>query len=141
MQGCVSSRIDAQFVIKVADFGLTEDIYAKHYFRQDKDAGVKLPMKWMAPESLTDGVFTEKTDVVRTRGKPCIDLVFKSLTVAVVMNDVVLGCVIAWQALDNLLLIATFVFLVVIWDYMLGDIQCRKDALPWSKPVYSCQNA
>ena len=52
------------YVIKVADFGLTEDIYSKSYFRQGKDAKVKLPMKWMAPESLHDGVFTEQTDVV-----------------------------------------------------------------------------
>ena len=52
------------YVIKVADFGLTEDIYSRSYFRQSKDAKVKLPIKWMAPESLHDGVFTEQTDVV-----------------------------------------------------------------------------
>ncbi len=52
-------------VIKVSDFGLAEDIYTKDYFRQGADRCVRLPVKWMAPESLTDGVFTEKTDVVR----------------------------------------------------------------------------
>ena len=62
-------RIDNNFVIKVADFGLTEDMYAKDYFRQIKpgeEGGdqVKLPVRWMAVESLNDGVFTEKTDVV-----------------------------------------------------------------------------
>lgn len=57
-------RIDAHYVIKVSDFGLSEDVYAKNYFRQEKSAAVKLPIKWMALESLTDGVFTEKTDVV-----------------------------------------------------------------------------
>ena len=41
-------------------------MYAKNYFRQsDKDKSVKLPVKWMAPESLTDGLFSEKSDVVR----------------------------------------------------------------------------
>ena len=56
-------RIDAHWVIKVADFGLTEDIYARHYFREG--SVVKLPVKWMAPESMNDSIFTEKTDVVR----------------------------------------------------------------------------
>lgn len=58
-------RMDADFVIKVADFGLSEDVYLKNYFRQGaKDGGIKLPVKWMALESLHDGIFTEKTDVV-----------------------------------------------------------------------------
>ena len=55
-------------MIKIADFGLSEDIYAKNYFRQSgSDKSVKLPVKWMAPESLSDGVFSEKTDVVGFR--------------------------------------------------------------------------
>ena len=57
-------RIDSNFVIKVSDFGLSEDVYQKNYFRQAKDDSVKLPIKWMAPESMSDGIFTEKTDVV-----------------------------------------------------------------------------
>ena len=47
----------------MADFGLSEDVYEKSYFRQGKSA-VKLPIKWMALESSTDGIFSEKTDVV-----------------------------------------------------------------------------
>ena len=62
-------RIDENFVIKVADFGLSEDIYCKDYFRQalsgsSQGGVIKLPIKWMALESLSDGIFTEKTDVV-----------------------------------------------------------------------------
>ena len=58
-------RIDLHFVIKIADFGLSEDVYLKNYFRQNDDnQSIKLPIKWMAPESLNDGVFSEKTDVV-----------------------------------------------------------------------------
>ena len=63
-------RIDKDFVIKVADFGLSEDVYCTNYFRQGRqgengEAPVKLPLRWMAIESLNDGVFSEKTDVVR----------------------------------------------------------------------------
>ena len=54
-------------MIKVADFGLSEDVYSRSYFRQSKlgeEGGdqVKLPVKWMALESLNDGVFSEKTE-------------------------------------------------------------------------------
>ena len=66
-------------MLKVADFGLSEDIYARNYFRQtcltecEGETPVKLPVRWMAVESLHDGIFTEKTDVV---GAPssCLDL-------------------------------------------------------------------
>ena len=57
-------RLDQNYVIKVADFGLSENTYAKRYFRQQQTTGVKLPIKWMAYESLTDGIFSEKSDVV-----------------------------------------------------------------------------
>ena len=59
-----NTRIDAHFMIKITDFGLSEDMYVKNYFRQEDNSGVKLPVKWMAPESLGDGVFSEKSDVV-----------------------------------------------------------------------------
>ena len=57
-------------MLKVSDFGLSEDIYARNYFRQtglqdsEGETSVKLPMRLMAVESLHDGIFTEKTDVV-----------------------------------------------------------------------------
>ena len=57
-------RIDVNMVIKVADFGLSESVGTKEYFRQDKDSAIKLPIKWLAPESMEDYMFSEKSDVV-----------------------------------------------------------------------------
>jgi len=54
--------VDKSLRIKVADFGLTRDVYSNEYYRIDKQT--TLPVKWMALESLLDGYFDEKTDVV-----------------------------------------------------------------------------
>ena len=55
-------RVNGNLVIKVADFGLARDIYIKEYYRHRCDD--KLPVKWMAPETLNDKISNEKTDVV-----------------------------------------------------------------------------
>lgn len=55
--------IDDGYSICVGDFGLTEDIYTLNYFRQEKGSAIKLPLKWMAPESIKIGLFSEATDV------------------------------------------------------------------------------
>lgn len=68
-------RINQDYVIKVSDFGLSEDVYTYNYFRQSDLGGdvVKLPVKWMAPESLADNHFSEKSDVVSvTLASSCI---------------------------------------------------------------------
>ncbi len=52
-------------MVKVADFGLSESIdTSKDYFRQEGKETVKLPVKWLALESISDGIYSEKTDVV-----------------------------------------------------------------------------
>ena len=58
--GC---RLDHKGNAKVGDFGLAEDIYARGYVREDSKT-VKVPYKWMPPESLEDGLFSEHSDVV-----------------------------------------------------------------------------
>lgn len=44
-----------------SDFGMTRDIYETDYYR--KGGKGLLPVRWMAPESLKDGVFTTYSDV------------------------------------------------------------------------------
>ena len=55
-------RVDEKFLIKVADFGFARDIYMSEYYRMDQH--FTLPVKWMPLESLLDGYFDEKSDVV-----------------------------------------------------------------------------
>ena len=51
--------------VKVADFGLSRDVYETDYYVMQHS--VPLPVKWLAPEALFDRVFTERTDVVSAR--------------------------------------------------------------------------
>ncbi|EAA15152.4 AGAP008899-PA, partial [Anopheles gambiae str. PEST] len=48
-------------VCKISDFGLTRDVYEDDaYLKKSKD---RVPVKWMAPESLADHIYTTKSDV------------------------------------------------------------------------------
>ena len=101
-------RIDINFVIKITDFGLSEDVYAKNYFRQGSSGEVvKLPVKWMAPESLTDGLFSEKSDVV------------SHCTVDPAAHYYAYYCT------------------VVIWCHSVGDIQWRESPISWCRSTHS----
>lgn len=60
---CVS-RLDETYTVKVADFGMARDIYDKEYYSIQDHKQVKLPVKWMAIESLQTQKFTTKSDVV-----------------------------------------------------------------------------
>ncbi|CAG9834717.1 unnamed protein product [Diabrotica balteata] len=48
-------------VCKISDFGLTRDVYEDNaYLKRSKG---RVPVKWMAPESLADHIYTTKSDV------------------------------------------------------------------------------
>ena len=57
-----SYRIDGNYVIKVADFALSRDIYSRNYYHGGR--GEKVPARWMPVEALVDVLWTEKSDVV-----------------------------------------------------------------------------
>lgn len=57
-------RVGERYNVKLADFGMSRDIYVKAYYRLDTSKRRRLPVKWMALESLADGVYTTKSDVV-----------------------------------------------------------------------------
>ena len=49
-------------MVLVGDFGLARDVYNIEYYRSG--GNTILPVKWMPPETLNDGISNEKTDVV-----------------------------------------------------------------------------
>lgn len=61
-------RLDENFTVKVADFGMARDIFDKEYYSIQDHKKAKLPVKWMAIESLQTQKFTTKSDVVSVLG-------------------------------------------------------------------------
>ncbi|XP_052009911.1 proto-oncogene tyrosine-protein kinase ROS isoform X1 [Xyrauchen texanus] len=57
----VRGYTDPDRVIKIGDFGLARDVYKNDYYRK-KGEGL-LPVRWMSPESLTDGIFNKYSDI------------------------------------------------------------------------------
>ena len=56
-------RLDENLDVKVGDFGLAKEMHEDLYYRLGTPT--KLPVKWMAVESLNEQIFTLQTDVVR----------------------------------------------------------------------------
>ena len=49
--------------MKLADFGMSKDVYSENYYREGDLAKPK-PAKWMALESLREGKYDSTTEVV-----------------------------------------------------------------------------
>ncbi|XP_054261624.1 insulin-like growth factor 1 receptor [Macrosteles quadrilineatus] len=54
--------VNADLTVKVGDFGMSRDIYITDYYRRSSYKCF-LPVRWMAPESIWDGVFTSHSDI------------------------------------------------------------------------------
>ena len=53
----------------MADFGLTEDMYGTKYYHQNSEErnNEKVPIRWMAPESIERDIYNQSTDVVSSQ--------------------------------------------------------------------------
>ena len=72
-------RLGGNTVVKISDFGFSEKLYTTTYIRKVVDGGVKLPVKWMAPECICYGIFSERSDVVREMLSPFLYLSIPSI--------------------------------------------------------------
>lgn len=89
----------------MADFGLSKKMYSSNYYRQN--AVVRVPIKWLAMESLSESIYTTKSDVVScvTANKTCV----------------VSRCRLNFFSVSS----------VVIWGDHVGDSVPREDSLSW----------
>ena len=53
---------ELNITVKIGDFGLAREIYSMHYYKQ-MSSNKLLPIRWMSPESICDGIYTSKSDV------------------------------------------------------------------------------
>ena len=116
-------RIDQHGVIKVADFGLTEIMQDKNYFRYNRSKGEseeKVPIMWMAPESIENRIYNEKTDVVSMYNVATFSSPISHYVAVYVLILEQFG--VQWVLL---------LFLVGIWSDLLGGIHMWRSPLCW----------
>ena len=58
---CRNCLVNATRTVKLADFGMSREIGDSDYYRFSRRG--MLPVRWMSPESLADGIFTPMSDV------------------------------------------------------------------------------
>lgn len=84
------NRLDVNFTVKVADFGLTRDVYSKEYYSSENKQ--RLPVKWMAPESLEQGKYSAKSDVVCRQNTMTLIIEFDDLLFGVFIETLAIAC-------------------------------------------------
>ncbi len=65
-----SLRLGDKFHLKVSDFGMARAVGEDGSFKEEDVRRVKLPIAWTAPEALSTGRFSAKTEVVRQSQQP-----------------------------------------------------------------------
>ncbi|XP_046552230.1 guanylate cyclase D-like [Haliotis rubra] len=58
---CRNCLVHVNKTVKISDFGMTRHTFDSDYYRFTRKG--MLPVRWMSPESLVDGIFTSKSDV------------------------------------------------------------------------------
>lgn len=57
----MSKDHNKDYIVKIADFGMARNVYKEGVYAKES-VGV-LPLKWTAPESLMDSIYSSQSDV------------------------------------------------------------------------------
>lgn len=117
-------RLGDDLRVCVADFGLSKKIYSSNYYRQK--ATIRVPIKWMAIESLSESIYSSKSDVVSPL------LVEHPLTLTAPLSAAHVWVVIIADHLTEFSSeydFSSLFSLVVIWGDDVGDCVPRSDPL------------
>ena len=66
-RNCLVTTLDdseantSNILVKIGDFGLAREIYVCDYYQQGGNR--LLPIRWMSPEAIFDGLFTTQSDI------------------------------------------------------------------------------
>ncbi len=86
--GLSTFRLDSTLCLKICDYGLSRELYEKYYYDADD---TKIPYKWLAPECLSEGRYTSKSDVVGTVQVSHLSKVFIKIILCIIY---ILNCIV-----------------------------------------------
>ena len=132
-------------MIKISDFGCAVDLNIvdeETVFRQDTNMPIKLPLQWLAPESLLEGVYSEKSDVVSAlchmhQTKQCnivlslyLHTSVRSPHLSYKSKNLYVGPLLYLKAFGTYVHVVSFTLSVVVRCDVLGGVQRREGAAP-----------